>query len=489
MIAKRLFALAPLQIAQAVVGFGAIAAFTRLMSPDEFGRYALALSISMFVHTLLFTWAEAAAYRFFSAAKAERRLRDHFATLLVLAALLGGAALMLTAVLLFLLDVRADIAAISVFAACAAIFRFITRMTRETERAALAIGRYAMAETAYLAIGFAAGVALLTTLHLGAAAPFAGLMVAGLVVFMIDAPRVLARAKGGAPSVARIGAYAGYGAPLALAIALDLGVQTAARFLIAREAGPAALGAYAAAFGLARPLDLIFMLAGTALTPLMLTAYERDGETGAKDAARGALITMLSLALPACVGLCLTAAPLAQVLIGHGLSTEAARALPWLAVAGLMSGLNLYYWSEAFQLVRRTALRAAIMLAPGAAQLVLTLVLAPRFGAAGAAMSSACASVFAMILLSVTGRRFLALPVPVHAMARIAAACAAMAAIVAMIPVYDPLLTLTLKVAAGAAVYAGAACLLDIGGVRIIATRIWPSASSRLAPAPFAEEL
>ncbi|MES1198573.1 MAG: hypothetical protein ABUS48_01160 [Pseudomonadota bacterium] len=40
MITKRLFALAPLQVAQALVGFGAIAAFTRLMTPEEFGRYA-----------------------------------------------------------------------------------------------------------------------------------------------------------------------------------------------------------------------------------------------------------------------------------------------------------------------------------------------------------------------------------------------------------------------------------------------------------------
>jgi O-antigen/teichoic acid export membrane protein len=79
---RQALALAPLQIAQALVGLGAIAAFTRLMSPEEFGRYALALSASMLAHALLFTWAEAAAFRFFSAARAEKRLADHFATLI-----------------------------------------------------------------------------------------------------------------------------------------------------------------------------------------------------------------------------------------------------------------------------------------------------------------------------------------------------------------------------------------------------------------------
>ncbi len=38
MSAPRFFGVVPLQIAQAIIGFGAIAAFTRLMSPDQFGQ-------------------------------------------------------------------------------------------------------------------------------------------------------------------------------------------------------------------------------------------------------------------------------------------------------------------------------------------------------------------------------------------------------------------------------------------------------------------
>ncbi|HWA01823.1 MAG TPA: polysaccharide biosynthesis C-terminal domain-containing protein [Caulobacterales bacterium] len=484
MIGKRIFALAPLQLAQAAVGFGAIAAFTRLMTAEEFGRYALALSVSMFAHTLVFTWAEAAAYRFFASAKAERRLRDHFATLLVIAAILGGAALVLTGGLLFLIDPRADIAAISVFAACAALFRFITRMTRETERAAFAMGRYAAAETAYLAIGFAAGVAALMTLHLGAAAPFAGLMVAGLVVFAVDAPRIFARAKGGAPSVARIGAYAGYGAPLALAIAVDMGVQTLARFLIAHQAGPAALGAYAAAFGLARPLDLVFMWAGAALTPLMLAAYEQAGEAGAQSAARRVFATMLALALPAAAGLALVAHPLAQVLVGGALSANASAALPWLALAGLFGGLNVYYWSEAFQLSRRTGLRALVMLAPGALQLALTYALAPSLGALGGAIAAAASAMCASALLGLIGRQIVALPVPRAVLGRVLLATAAMAGVVSLLPAD----ALAMRVPAGCLAYAAAAWLLDVGELRAwtrqLALRV---TARRLAPA-LAEE-
>lgn len=59
-------------------------------------------------------------------------------------------------------------------------------------------------------------------------------------------------ARGGETSFARSVTYASYGAPLALALAVDLGVQAIARLVLAGEAGTAPLGAYAAAFGLAR---------------------------------------------------------------------------------------------------------------------------------------------------------------------------------------------------------------------------------------------
>jgi O-antigen/teichoic acid export membrane protein len=484
MSAKRALALAPLQIAQALVGLGAIAAFTRLMSAEEFGRYALALSASMLAHTLLFTWAEAAAFRFFAAARAEKRMADHFATLLALAIGLGAIVLFATGALLTFVGVREDIAALSAFAAGAAIFRFLTRITRESDRAAFDIGRYAALETAYLAVGFAAGVALLMHFDLGAAAPFAGLLLAGAVVLCIDAPRLLARAKGGTVSVARAATYAAYGAPLAAALAIDLGVQTIARFILAHQAGVAELGAYAAAFGLARPLDLVFIGAGAALSPLLLAAYEEKGAEAARDTARTIFATLAAVAIPATVGLALVAQPLASLMIGATLSAEAARALPWLALTGLFAGFNLYYWSEAFQLTHRTGLRAIIMLAPGAVQLALTLAVAATYGAMGAAAAAAAGALTGATLLAIIGKRLIALPAPFAVVARIAAATAIMAAAVAATPAFAGIVGLALKVAVGASAYAFAAITLNIANTRGVAVALLRRVQRVTSPEP-----
>ena len=465
--------LAPLQVAQALLGFGTLAAFTRLMSPEEFGRYALALSSFMFAHTLVFTWAEAAAFRFYAAARAQGRLQDHFATLTTMALALGAGALLLTGGVLILFGATRDLAVVCAFAAGSAVFRFLTKISRETDRADMALGRYAVSETFYLTFGFAVGLALLTRFDLGPAAPFAGMMLAGIVTFAIDAPRLRKRARGGVASPERARLYAAYGTPLALAIAIDLGVQALARFILAHQAGEAALGAYAAAFGLTRPLDLVFMGLGTAMTPLLLAAYEDRGPEAARRAAAQMFTTIAAIALPAATGLALIAQPLSGLLVGSALSANAAQALPWLALAGVLTGFNTYYWSEAFQLSRRTGLRALVMLTPGLLQVALTLQLAPTHGAAGAAMAAAAAASAGALMLFVAGRHLLALPLPTKTLLKTALACAIMALEITALPAPSGFLGIAAIAGIGAITYGVAALALDLFDLRARASAVF----------------
>ena len=71
----------PANIVQGVVGFLAIVVFTRLLSPGDFGRYALAFSVLTLAHVAVFTWLEAAMARFWASGKPGRDLAAHFASL------------------------------------------------------------------------------------------------------------------------------------------------------------------------------------------------------------------------------------------------------------------------------------------------------------------------------------------------------------------------------------------------------------------------
>lgn len=459
---RALITLAPLQCAQALAGLGAIAVFTRLMSASEFGQYAIALSASMLAHTVLFTWAEAAAFRFLPSARQAGQMGNHYATLLAIALALCVLAVAGTLLALSVTGAERPVALLIGFAAGAAILRFALRLARESDRAALEVGRYATLETIYLVLGFAAGVIFLTRSDLGAAAPFAGLMVAGALVLVLDAPRLMERARGGAPSLARAASYARYGAPLAVALAIDLAVQTVARIIVLTHAGAGDVGAYAAAQGLARPLDLLFMAAGAAISPLLLTAYESRRPGALEDAARQGVTLMAAFAAPAAIGLLLVSTPLSALLVGAALSEHAARLLPWLALAGLASGFNLYYLAEAFQLTLRTGLRALVMIAPGAVQLGVTFALASQFGAAGAAIGALTGAVTGTLLLALVGRRLLALPLPQAPFTRIAAATAFMAAMI--IALGDG--SLLRSVVVGVSAYALAALVFDVAHMR-----------------------
>jgi O-antigen/teichoic acid export membrane protein len=69
MIWRRLLGYFPASLAGGLASFGGVFALTRLLSPAEYGFYALALTTMGIVYTLSITWAEAAAYRFAGAAR------------------------------------------------------------------------------------------------------------------------------------------------------------------------------------------------------------------------------------------------------------------------------------------------------------------------------------------------------------------------------------------------------------------------------------
>nr|MBP6545765.1 oligosaccharide flippase family protein [Phenylobacterium sp.] len=87
----------PVNVVQGVVGLLTIVAFTRLLTPAQFGDYALGISVMALVHTAVFTWNEAAMARFWAGESDRGGGADHSATIyrawLLLLAVLPVAAL------------------------------------------------------------------------------------------------------------------------------------------------------------------------------------------------------------------------------------------------------------------------------------------------------------------------------------------------------------------------------------------------------------
>ena len=457
----------PVQIASGVAAFGGVYVFTRLLGPEEYGRYALMLSAMALIHTLSLTPAEAAAYRFAGEADAKDQKPDHFRTTLSLtfrslvltAGLIGALALALGRLPEYL--------SILPWIALLAPINTVTQMALESHRASQRVGRYALIETTRLLGGFLFGALIAWQTGFGAAAPFIGMVIAGVFWALSETRWLLGEAKGGTTAARRRKAYLKYGIPIAAALVLDLVLSAADRFLIALFLGEAAVGEYAAGYGVAdKTVLLLCAWAAMAGAPLIMAAYEDGGPDAAAKESGGLIRALLFLGIPATTGLALVATPLSEAMIGESLREGARHIIPWIAFAGLLNGLIIHYYSEAFQLAHRTSEQALLMLVPAGTNIALNLVLIPQFELMGAVIATLGSYGLGIVLLASRGRRLIALPLPLKELVKISLSALAMWPVVMLIPNWGSWLELFAKALVGGTVYLILALVLDAGGAR-----------------------
>jgi O-antigen/teichoic acid export membrane protein len=459
--------MAPAQAAQVLVGIGSVVVFTRLMSPEDYGRYALILSASMLAHTVALTWAEAAAFRFLPQAAREGRQSSHFAVLLVIGiaciALCSG-----IAAFAFALAPAGDWGAAAIgFAAALSGFRFITKVARETDRAEQRIASYALRETAFVAGGFAVGVAILALTPAGPAAPFIGACVAGACVAVLDAPRLWQRARGGEALTTDFIHYAVYGAPLAASLAVDLVMQTSTRAMLTLHVSDAAAGAFAASSGvLGRALDILFVWTALAFSPALLRAFEIGDRKATENAAADLLRALMALCLPAMLGLCLVAEPLCALLVGEALAADAAALAPFIVVQALAAGMIAYFITEAFVLRKKTMLRLALLVPVAIAHVALLAIFVPTHGLIGAGWASVASALFGVVALGAAGLRLLPIAAPTRDLAKVSAACIVMSVCVFVIPSLGGVEELAIKSGVGILTYAAMLFALNFMGLQ-----------------------
>lgn len=473
----------PANIVQGVVGFLTIVLFTRLLSPEEFGRYALAFSVMTLSHVAVFSWLEAAMARFWAAETPGRGLKAHFATLYAAAFVLSAGFALAATALLWLWPMEATFRWALTAALAGAPIRCLVKLAQERFRAEGQVAKAAGLDIFTAIAGLLIGVGFALS-GAGAASPLLGLLIAPLLALPLVLPGELREARGAKWERARLLGYARYGYPIAASLALAVALASTDRFLLAAFLNEAAVGAYHAGYSIAnRTLDVLFIWLGAAGMPALVMALERGGPERLREAAREQASTFILIGLPAAVGVALVARPLAEIMIGEELRTAAAAITPWIALSALLSGMQAYYFGQAFTLGRRTGRLLGAMLVPASANIVLNLVLIPPYGVMGAAWATAASFALGVLTFIVLGRRVLVLPIPWEALVRCGVAAGVMAAVVWRLPPIGGFAELVLDAGVGAAVYAAVALTLNAAGVRDLARRLIGTARARRAAA------
>lgn len=473
----------PANIVQGVVGFLAIFVFTRLLAPEEFGRYALAFSIMTLAHVAVFSWLEAAMARYWAAQKSPEQLASHFASLYRMAFLLIGVFLPLVALILWLapVDPLFKVAVAVGLAGCPG--RCLAKLAQERFRAEGQVGKSAGVDIITTLGGLVIGVGA-ALLGAGGAAPLIGLGLAPLAVLPFLLPGELRQARQGVIDRARIRSYASYGYPIAAGLALALVLASTDRFLLALFMDEAAVGAYHAGYSIAnRTLDVLFVWLGTAGQPALVMALERGGLDRLKEAAREQASTFLLIGIPAAAGVALVARPLGEVMIGPALRETAAQITPWIALSALLYGMTAYYFGQAFTLSHRTKLLLVTMTIPAVTNVILNFILIPHFGVMGAAWATAASFAISLTTARVLGARVMPLPVPWEALIRCLIATGLMALAVWFLPSIGGFPELMMDAVVGGIVYAAAALTLNAAGVRDLVVRLYRQKVGKAAAA------
>ncbi|MBF0189299.1 MAG: polysaccharide biosynthesis protein, partial [Magnetococcales bacterium] len=349
----------------------------------------------------------------------------------------------------------------------ALIFRAFLMVDLENTRAACLVGRFTLLEGTQYALSVFFGVVFIWWLGLRSAAPLWGVALANLLMVVAGIRFMMKRAGRFAPRKETLSAMARYGVPLSLTMALELVIAVSDRFFIGWFMDESAVGVYAVGYALAdRPLGILFTWVGMAVMPLAFAAMEREGPEAASDVIRGTAESLILIALPAAVGLAVVAKPLVAVLAGEAFRETAAQLIPWIALSGLMHGVMVHFAAMPFALVKRNGLVFWTTAAAAVLNVVLNVVLIPRYGLMGAVAATVASYILGAGLCVGIGARLIPLTIPWGSLFKGIAASACMAAGVIMADLPASALGLGAGIGLGMVIFAVCAYALNLSNGR-----------------------
>lgn len=465
MIFKHILHYAPSSLIPAIVSFAIIYIFTRLLSPTDYGIYALVFNIAFLCQSVLGRWLRIGATRFYDRAEMDGQLPNLAKTLYFGYAL--GAALFagVYCAILQWTPVSGHLLPALWLALPFILLRALVTVNLGIHRGAGRINRYNLLECGQTLTGLLFSVAFVVGFGMKEEGIILGLAAGSLLAALADI-RLVVRAFASKLDWTILKRIALFGFPLTVSMFLNLVMASSDRLLVEYFLGSAAVGIYSASYGImSQPMNLIFLAVSMPGMPLAVRALERQGREAGEAQMQRNGEAVFALAIPACIGLIVVSDHL-SVLVGGAFRNDVAAIMPWIAVAGLLAGLQVHYFDHAFVLGKRPSLLVKSIGIAAAANVLLNILLLPRFGLMGAVYATMISYIIAIGTSIYYGRSLFKVPIPYKAASR---------AVLASIPMLIVLLALDLPVtiagllgtvSIGAICYAIAAVIFNVCDVR-----------------------
>ena len=453
-------------ILPAAVGFFAVTAYTRLLSPAEYGVYVVGISLAGILGAIFFAWIKLSVSRY-QAMSAEVDFRG---TAMVAFALTAAVLCAMTP-LVFLVrsDVSVELLLASMFVA---IMANAVDVGQEFERAKLRPYRFAAISIvrSVSSVGFGLLAIWLGWGGLGLLAAFGLGSLTGIILNLVgDRTRIAGFQRSQFMQLAR------YGLPLTLA-GLSVAVYSACdRLIVAYLLGKDAAGIFGVAADL--PRQFMVMIASSvaaATVPLVFRSLSENDAAATRERLTESLELLLVVVTPVAVWLALASDQVAGTLVGVDFRAGVSALLPTLVLARLFGIANQFYVQISFQLAERPFMLAAQSFLTLVVSVVLMVVLVAGYGIYGAALATLATEAIGLLVAIALMHRAHPVPFDLGRLAGIAVSAALMAAAILLARSQaggTGLVALVIVSLAGGLSYVATGWLLNVANVRTLSLR------------------
>ncbi|ASS87267.1 hypothetical protein GLN3_09335 [Geobacillus lituanicus] len=453
-----------------IINFLALALYTRMLSAEDYGEYALIVATAGLANAIFFQWIRLVLLRFLSKYRDEKNESVLLSTLFI-GYLLTLAALIFVACLSLFLGFETFSITIGVL--LLAISQSIFDIISELLRASLQTKAYGLLSVlkSILSLGLSL---LLIQWGLGSNGVVFGLILGPLLSLWIlyafqekkqDIRFLLQKEN---VHFDLLKECLSYGLPLTATLSLSFVMNQSDRLLLGWMAGKSEAGIYSAAYDLTQQtIIMLMMIVNLASYPLCVRALETEGYEAAQKQIRSSAVGLFLIAAPATIGMVVLNDSISSSILGEEFREKAAMIIPVVAISVLLQGMKSYYLDLSFQLGKKTTLQIWPVLVGGVINIVLNFAFIPVYGIQGAVYATFIAYIAAFVLSGMIGRAVFPLTIPLRDFAKIV-----VCAMVMSIPLYvldsadDNLYRLIAKIGLGFFVYFAMVYILNVWQIR-----------------------
>lgn len=442
----------------------ALIMYTRVLTPQEYGIFAVVLAYVALVDSMLFRWQRFGLLRFHDSMNYEER-RTLLATL-IRTFVITGLAVTVIAFSLYLAvptDVGAGTWIVGVLLVWATgFYEMVTELVR-VKLQPLTYGRLSITRAIVtLATGWTLAAA-----GLGATGVLIGTLIGYVMPVLLRLRMVRDDVAHGTFDVKLGKTLLLYGLPLSATFALNFVISTSDRLIITWMLGEDASGLYSAAYNIpAQSIGVLVNIVGLAGLPLVFRSMESAGVQAARNIMREYLAILMAVSLPAAVGLVCLSGDISRVLLGTSYQVAAEQVIPIVAIACLIYGVITEYLSLSFQLARQTKATMWSAAVGALLNVVLNILFLPKYGVVGAAYATFWSYVAYFLVAVLLAWRIFPIPCWTRGFHGVILATAGMILVLEHLGDAQNIVDLAIKVSVGLMVYLVAVVLFDAGGVR-----------------------